>query len=103
MRRAARVDANQAAIVRDLRKAGVSVLDLSSVGQGAPDLACGFKGRTVLVEIKDGDKPPSAQKLTPQQVAFHNGWQGEAVVVKDIGEALGVFGIKYRNKQPPAD
>jgi Holliday junction resolvase len=94
MRRAARVDANQSSIVRDLRKAGVSVLDLSSVGQGAPDLACGFKGRTVLVEIKDGAKVPSARMLTPQQVRFHNNWQGEAVVVKSIDEALGVFGLE---------
>ena len=96
MRRAARVDANQSSIVRDLRKAGVSVLDLSSVGQGAPDLACGFKGRTVLIEIKDGAKVPSARTLTPQQVTFHNNWQGEAVVVKSIDEALGVFGLKVR-------
>lgn len=95
-RRAARVDANQSEIVRDLRKLGCSVLDLSAVGKGCPDILVSRQGRSVLMEIKDGNKPPSARKLRPQQITFHNAWQGEVVVVNDVDEALGVMGIELR-------
>ena len=44
MRRAAAVDANQTAIIRALRKAGVSVQPLHTVGQGCPDIIAGFRG-----------------------------------------------------------
>ena len=39
MRRAARTDANQAAIVDALRSVGCSVVSLSAVGKGVPDFA----------------------------------------------------------------
>jgi hypothetical protein len=60
MRRAAKVDANHADIVKALRAAGCGVLDLSKVGNGCPDLLV-HAGVTVLMEIKDGSKPPSAR------------------------------------------
>ncbi len=89
MRRAARVDANHAAIVAALRAAGCSVLDLSAVGGGCPDLAVGVAGRTVLIEVKDGAKPPSARALTPHQVRWHADWRGGPVaVVCDVESAI---------------
>jgi hypothetical protein len=30
----------------------------------------------MLLEVKDGSKPPSAQKLTPQQEIWHRDWRG---------------------------
>ena len=80
MRRAARVDANHAAIVAALHKIGASVLDLSSVGQGAPDLICGYQGRNWLIECKDGAKVPSARKLTQAQIKFKATWRGHWAV-----------------------
>jgi hypothetical protein len=77
MTRARRVDANQAEIVAEFRKCGYSVLDLSGVGQGCPDLLVRRKakgGVLMLVEVKDGKKPPSARELTPPQVKFHAKW-----------------------------
>jgi hypothetical protein len=86
-------DANQAAIVKALTAAGCSVLDLKSVGNGCPDLlvtAPVFPHRTLLMEIKDGAKIPSARKLTPDQVDFHRDWRGELHVVNSVDEALAV-------------
>jgi Holliday junction resolvase len=71
MRRMARVDGNQAAIVKDLRQIGCEVQHLHTIGKGCPDLLVAFKGVWYLVEVKDGEKPAAQQKLTPDEVAWH--------------------------------
>ncbi len=83
-----RVDGNQREIVNALRKAGISVLILSAVGKGCPDILAGVNGKNVLMEIKDGNKCPSARKLTPLEQSFHDGWLGQVCIVKDAAEAL---------------
>lgn len=94
MRRAAKSDANQAAIVADLRKLGCSVLHLHTVGQGCPDLLVAYKMRgNTLLEVKDGSKPPSARKLTPAQEKFHAEWKGPIFTVTSTREALECMGI----------
>lgn len=92
MRRAARTDANQAAIIEALRAIGASVRDTSAVGKGFPDLVAGFRGRTWLLECKDGNKPPSARKLTPDQIEFKATWRGHWAVVNSPEEALAIVG-----------
>jgi hypothetical protein len=93
--RAAKVDRNQAEIVAALRKAGAKVYISSSFGQGFPDLIVGYQGRFVLLEVKDGSKPPSARKLTADQQKFHAEWTGLPLfVVSSIGEAFRAVGIK---------
>lgn len=86
--RAAKIDANQNEIVAALRKTGCSVQILSSVGKGCPDIICGFSGVNLFMEIKDGAKPSSAQKLTADQVKWHQDWNGTVVVVNSIEQAL---------------
>ena len=88
MRRAAKVDANQAEIVQALRQIGATVQSLAAVGNGCPDLLVGFRGKNWLLEIKDGNKPPSAQKLTPDQVEWHRVWAGHVVVVNSVESAI---------------
>lgn len=88
MKRAAKVDANQKQIVAGLRKAGCSVLILSQVGKGCPDIAVGFGGFTILMEIKDGSRPPSERRLTDDEQKFFSKWKGSAVVVKSLDEAI---------------
>jgi len=88
MRRAAKVDRNQAEIVEALRNAGASVYCTHAVGQGFPDLCVGYYGHTVLVECKDGTKPPSACKLTPAQESFFESFDGNAIVVFSPEDAL---------------
>ena len=89
-RRAAKVDENQREVVSALRNIGCSVTLLHAVGQGCPDIMVGFRGQNILLEIKDGKKPPSARKLTPAQQEWHAAWRGKAYVVASIEEAIEV-------------
>jgi Holliday junction resolvase len=84
MRRAARVDANQSEIVAYLRKRGASVQPLHTVGQGCPDIVVGYGGVNYLFEIKDGQKPASQRKLTPQEQEWHDSWRGEVLIVASV-------------------
>jgi hypothetical protein len=88
MRRAAKVDANQTEIVKALRQIGAVVQSLAAVGNGCPDLLVGYRNRLFLLELKDGNKPPSAQALTPHQVEWHRTWQGHVVVVNSVESAI---------------
>lgn len=88
MRRAAKVDANHAAIVAAFRQLGYSVLDLSRVGQGCPDLLVARAGKTMLIEVKDGAKKPSARKLTPAQMEFIQHWRGRIDVVQSTEDVV---------------
>jgi len=69
--KAKRVDANQKEIVKALRDRGASVLHLHQVGGGCPDILVGYAGYNFLIEIKDGTKPPSKQKLNVTQQEWH--------------------------------
>ena len=91
MRRAAKVDQNQPEIVAALRKIGATVQPLHGVGAGCPDILVGYRGRNLLVEIKDGSKPPSARKLTPDQVEWHINWRGQVAVADSIGAAIAII------------
>lgn len=94
MRRAAKVDGNHKQIVAALHAIGASVQSLAAVGQGVPDLLVGFQNKTFLLEIKDGQKPPSARRLTEQQMAWHSAWKGAAVEVVDgVDAALKALGL----------
>lgn len=94
MRRAAKVDRNQAEIVAALRKVGCSVLSLSAIGNGCPDLLVSYRqrssksNRTLLMEIKR-----QKGKLNEQQEDFRSKWIGELCVVRSVDEALLVLGI----------
>ncbi len=86
--RAARVDANQKELVAAFRKLGCSVLHLHKVGDGCPDLAIGLHKKTVLVELKDGSKPPSARSLTKLEEKFHADWKGILCLVEDLEDVI---------------
>ena len=93
MRRAHKVDRNQGQIVRALRAAGVIVWDCSAYGGGFPDIVCRRHGEeAVFMEIKDGSKPPSARKLTPDEMRFHCLF--DVAVVTSPAEALAAMGIR---------
>ncbi len=87
-----RKDANHNEIAAAFCSVGASVLDLSAVGTGCPDLAVGYHGTNYLVEVKDGKKPPSARKLTPDQKEFFAAWRGQKCVVQNVDEALEAIG-----------
>jgi hypothetical protein len=87
---AARVDANQPAIVEALRAIGASVLHLHTLGQGAPDILVGYRGRNYLMEIKDGNKPPSRRRLTDDERIFFDGWLGQVAIVENEQQAIDI-------------
>lgn len=88
MRYANRIDENQNQIVKALRKAG-AVVRIISQGDGIPDLLVAYKGYTILMEVKDGNKPPSARKLTEAEQKFFDEWTGGMlVIVNSVEESL---------------
>ena len=95
-RYASRVDTNHGDIKRVLIRARCAVHDTSRAGEGFPDLVVWtpFLRRTVLLEVKDGSKPPSKRTLTPEQARWHREWPGEDhFVVSTIEEALKACGV----------
>ena len=69
-----RVDENQKTIVHTFIALGASVLNLSTVGRGCPDLLIGYRGKSVLVEVKS----PKGT-FTEPQIKFMQEWRGGAV------------------------
>jgi hypothetical protein len=86
MRRAARVDATQEAIVSALRAAGAYVWVI-----GLPvDLLVGYNNHSFLVEVKSG---PS-KRLTKLQADFFENWMGGTLCRIDCPEAaLRMIGV----------
>lgn len=94
MRRAAKIDVNQPEIVTALKKAGATVHSLAAVGNGCPDLLIGYANKTALIEVKDGAKVPSAQKLRPLQNDWHDSWTGGTLAtVNSVEAALRVLSV----------
>jgi Holliday junction resolvase len=91
MRKAAKIDANQTEVVNALRAIGASVQSLAATGKGCPDLLVGYRGINYLMEVKDGDKVLSKQKLTIDQEHWHSLWLGSVHVVKSVDEALKIL------------
>lgn len=87
-----RVDANQPEIVARLREVGASVTPTHEIGRGFPDLAVGFRGVTYLFEVKDGSKPPSKRRLTPDEQEWHSLWRGQVAIIETIDDALRLIG-----------
>lgn len=56
-------DANHKTIERAFFAHRASVVDLSNIGDGCPDLLIGFAGRTVLVEVKRQQREITGTKL----------------------------------------
>jgi len=84
--RGRKTDANQASIVSALRQVGASVVDLSAVGRGVPDLLVGFRGQTYLLEVKN---KLGRNRLTADQDVFLAWWHGvPPIIVYNESDAL---------------
>lgn len=80
----AKRDENEVEIVKALRAAGASVAHLSS--KGIPDLLVSYQNKLFLMEVKMPGK-----KLTPEQMKFHENWNGEIYIVRNIDEAIDIL------------
>ena len=87
MRIAAKVDRNHSEIIGYFRKFGCKVLDISKL-KNCADLVVKRGNKVVLVEVKDGAKPPSARKLTVGEDKFHTEWAGSVFVVLDLSDVI---------------
>jgi len=92
-RRAARIDDNQPEIVKEFRKLGWYVLIISQL-KNCCDIMVSKNGRTIAVEIKDGQKPPSQQKLSAGELKFKDEWQGEYSLVTCIDDIVKLTSLK---------
>lgn len=91
MRKYGRTDANQKTITDELISLGFSVKSTASLGNGFPDLCVGKFNLTLLVEVKDPAKPPSARKLTPDELKFLCSFRGAAIVAHESSEIVHWF------------
>jgi len=66
-----------------LRAHGYSVLSLSTVGKGCPDLLVGVQGLNILLEVK----MPNG-KLRSSQMTFNVGWMGQCATVTSAEDAV---------------
>jgi hypothetical protein len=83
MRRAARVDANQETVVSALRAAGASV----ALIKWPVDAIVGFKGVTLLMEIKNPGSRYGKRGANENQREFMATWLGGPVSMVDGPEA----------------
>ena len=90
MRIAARRDANERAIIKAMEAEGAFVRQIND--EGRFDLLVWHKGQTLLMEVKDGSKPPSARRLSDAEQKFHDEWPGNNLhVVISEAEAIVVL------------
>lgn len=89
-RRAAKIDANQPAIVDAFERCGYLVLSLAPMGRGCPDLLVCERARVTahgplsLIEVKAG-----RGTLRPEQIAFQEaGWP--VSVVRGIDDVIAI-------------
>lgn len=91
MRRHGKIDDNHTAVVKALRACGCSVQSLASLGAGVPDLLVARNGKMWLLEIKDGRKAPSQQRLTEDQIQWRIKWKAPVHLIHSVDEALAVI------------
>jgi len=83
---AAKVDANQHAIVKAMRKRGATCHLLFREGRGCPDVLAGFLGYNLLIEIKTEDG-----ELTDREAKWHDWWRGTVYIVRTVNDALDIL------------
>lgn len=92
--RAPRKDANHSRVGDAMREAGWSVLDLAQHGVSV-DFVVGRSGMAVLVEVKDGTKPPSARHLTAKELELKANWDGPYIVALSEEDAISQLEALY--------
>jgi len=90
MRRAARRDDNEQDIIKAMREVGAYVKVIND--EGLFDLLVNYRGETMLIEVKDGAKPPSARRFIEAEQKFHDEWPGsDLYIINSVEEALALL------------
>jgi endogenous inhibitor of DNA gyrase (YacG/DUF329 family) len=91
---ACKVDENHKEIVDAMKAVGASIIDTSRLGQGMPDLIVGFRGQTILLEIKNPKTQYGRKGLNANQRKWAEGWTGGPLsIVDSVDAALRVLGV----------
>ena len=86
-----KTDGNQPEIVEQLRDIpGMSVADTHMVGNGFPDIACGYKTFNYLFEVK---VPGRARRLTDFERKWLEAWNGQVAVIESFEDACRIMGV----------
>lgn len=86
-------DANSPELDRAARGVGAEVLEMPR--EAGFDRLIAYNGKLYVVEHKDGEKPPSKRRLTPNEERVRDALARAGVdyhVVKDRAELLAVLG-----------
>lgn len=86
--RICRTDANQAAVTKALRAIGAAVTPIHVVGKGVADLLVSFRNAWYVLELKNGDKPPSKQALTPDEIEWIGEQKAHVAIINSPEEAV---------------
>jgi hypothetical protein len=79
---------HQAEVVKALRKLGAAVTPIHTLGKGVSDLLVSFRQRWLVLEVKDGAKPPSARELTPDEEKWISEQRAPVYIVNSVTEAV---------------
>lgn len=94
--RANRKDANHKAIESAFHRAGAETIDCTIAPALGFDLLVAHRGRLHVVEVKDGNKPPSERKLTEGEQKRKAQLEVKGIaynVVETTDDALKVIGV----------
>lgn len=100
-RRQSKRDSNHAHITECFESHGFSVLDMSMVGNGAPDIAVARNGHTLFVEIKRDERAPSIRERRPNQTTFAQWWKGLTVVARNAADVTKINETLFNPKMKP--
>jgi len=85
-RHSARRDANEPEIVKALEAIGASVVRLDI--KDGPDLLVGYRGRNILLEVKNPEYRGRTGHVKDGQKSWHSSWPGQAAIIYSAEEAI---------------
>jgi len=83
----AKKDDNHNAVVDVFRRCGYNVIETYAIDCGF-DFFAWAAGKVFVIEVKDGEKPPSQRKLTDNEEGAKRLYDKYYHVLKSVGEAI---------------
>lgn len=74
-----------------IRRIGAEVTHIHTVGNGVSDLLVSFRQRWYVLEVKDGDKPPSQRDLTEDERKWINKQRAPVFIVNNPQDAVEIL------------
>jgi len=91
LRKHGNTDSNQKDIVKAFRDFGAAVTVTSGVGDGFVDIVVSYRNEWFMIEIKDGEKCKSAQKLTDEEIAWNSKQKAVVYIVATAQDVVNLL------------